>query len=701
MSARRNAHRQIAAVTKQTRLHPLLGPAIWVCALVGCETISDDEYAARLRLASTTGSESDTGQPATGGEEDCPGGPSLWFADMDGDGYGDPLAAIEACEQPSGTVANYDDCDDSDPDVAIPTSWYLDADEDGVGGDAATTVCQPPAGYVPVTGDCNDNDAAVFPGAIEVCDGVDNDCNGLADDEDPNTDYTGIPEVYRDNDADGVGSADDPLTACTVPSGYVTSSGDCDDDEPLASPELSEVCNDGIDNDCDGTANDCPLESTIVVDTDADIGFYTDKAFVSHGQRVRGLGDISGDGLDDLAIFVPGDGGGAVYIQTAVTALTGDIETEAAAGAKLAGPDEDGLFGQWMDATGDIDGDGFDDLAIGDPYDDTVAVDAGAAWVFTGPISGTVDVDATGFRLFGEGANAKAGWVIDAAGDVNSDGEIDFLVGAYTDASPLNQAGAAYLVHGPVTGDRFLADAHWVVRGSYQDRVGSSAAGGADFNGDGLADLVIGAERDDPDSLINAGSVMVFYGPVTGTATDADADAMRWSASAAANTGGALAVGGDINGDGLDDLLVGASGENGGGASGSGAVFVVAGPVSGLADLSGATARIDGSAAGDDVGSALSIAADMNWDGRHEVFLGARGVDQGSGERDGGAYLWFGPVSGTAALSSADVALLGGDGEQVGASVDGSTDFNADGLGDLVVGAPTGNRAFVVLGGGL
>ncbi|HCH66220.1 MAG TPA: hypothetical protein DFR83_25680, partial [Deltaproteobacteria bacterium] len=82
VSARRNAHRQIAAVTKQTRLHPLLGPAIWVCALVGCETISDDEYAARLRLASTTGSESDTGQPATGGEEDCPGGPSLWFADM-------------------------------------------------------------------------------------------------------------------------------------------------------------------------------------------------------------------------------------------------------------------------------------------------------------------------------------------------------------------------------------------------------------------------------------------------------------------------------------------------------------------------------------------------------------------------------------------------------------------------------------------
>jgi hypothetical protein len=120
-----------------------------------------------------------------------------------------------------------------------------------------------------------------------------------------------------------------------------------------------------------------------------------------------------------------------------------------------------------------------------------------------------------------------------------------------------------------------------------------------------------------------------------------------------------------------------------------------------MSDLSGAAARIDGTAAGDGVGGALSVAADMNADDIHEVFIGARGVDQGSGGRDGGAYLWYGPVSGTVGLGSADVELLGSDGAQVGAAVDAAADFNGDGVGDLMMGAPSGNRAFVVFGGGL
>ncbi len=670
-----------------------------VAAASGCETISEDEYEARLAWSAPQDErpESDTADPT----DDCPEGLSVWYTDADADGYGDPTTATEACEQPPGTSANYDDCDDTDADVAIPGEWYLDSDSDGVGGESVTTMCHPPTGYVAGTGDCDDTTADVFPGAPEVCDSVDNDCNELIDDDDPNLDRTELAVMYRDADGDGVGVEDDTIQACIVPEGYVSTFGDCDDTEPLATPGASEICDDGIDNDCDGTANDCELPPSIALNTDGDIRFYTDQAYVSHGERVRAVGDFSADGNTDVALSVPGEGEGTVYIMASLMAISGEAETESFAHARISGPGDDARFGHQVAGAGDVNSDGFDDLLVGDPFDDTAAADAGGSWLLLGPLSGDVDVASAGVALLGERADAKAGWSCAAAGDPNNDGVADLLVGAFTDAPTLDQAGAAYLVNGPVSGDTSLADADWVVRGGFQDRVGYDVAGDTDLNGDGVSDVVVGADRSDPSGYSNAGVVMVFYGPLSGSAVTADADALRWSATANAYTGVGLAVGGDVTGDGLDDLFIGATGENGGGTSGAGAAFVVAGPVSGATDLSGASARIDGASAGDSVGSAMAFAPDMNWDGASEVFVGARGVDQGSGGRDGGAYLWFGPVTGTLSLSSADLSLLGTDGQQVGASVDAAAEFNLDGLGDLVVGAPSGNRAFVVFGGGL
>jgi len=665
----------------------------------GCETISDDQYDARLAWGSSDAPSDDSADPGT--TDGCPDGESTWYADLDGDGYGDPTTAEQACEQPSNTVANYDDCDDSDPDVAIPAQWFLDSDGDGVGGDTVTTSCHAPIGYVPLTGDCNDTSADAYPGATEICDSLDNDCNGATDDDDPNLDLTDVPVGYRDADSDGVGTDTETIQACVVPSGYVLGAGDCDDSEPLASPELTEVCDDGIDNDCDGTANSCELPSSIALDTQADVRLYSDQPFVSHGERVVPIGDVSADGLGDLAVSVPGEGEGTVYVLSELPSLAGDTETETAARARLAGPADDGRFGYQVAALGDVNGDLLADLAIADPYDDTVDTDAGAVWLIAGPISGEVDVAAIGHPLYGEALDAKAGWAVHSAGDPNNDGVTDLIVGAYADPTAGSQAGAAYVVHGPVTGAVDLGDADWVVRGGFQDRVGFSVVGDADLDGDGISDLIVGADRVDPGGVTNAGAAMVFYGPVSGSAVGDDADAYLFSTTTSAYVGVALAAGGDLDGDGQDDLLVGATGENGGGTSGTGSVFIFSGPVSGVRDVAGSTGRIDGLAAGDTVGGAVSSVPDMNWDGRQEVFVGARGVDQGSGGRDGGAYLWFGPVTGTTDLSTADIALLGADGAQAGAAVAGAADLNADGLGDLIVGAPTGNTAFVVFGGGL
>ena len=116
-----------------------------------------------------------------------------------------------------------------DGTVAGEKDWYLDGDRDGYGDDAQTwTGCEPPSGFVYEGGDCDDTNRQAHPGAVEVCDGADNDCDGLTDDDD--TDGPVDPATwYRDGDGDGWGTADDTMQACAPASGYVAELGDCDD----------------------------------------------------------------------------------------------------------------------------------------------------------------------------------------------------------------------------------------------------------------------------------------------------------------------------------------------------------------------------------------------------------------------------------------------------------------------------------------
>ncbi|MCA9542712.1 MAG: putative metal-binding motif-containing protein, partial [Myxococcales bacterium] len=125
-----------------------------------------------------------------------------------------------------------------------------DNDMDGFGDPNISTIaCDQPTGYVDNDGDCNDMDANINPNAQEVCDGIDNDCDGLVDDEDPS--ISGQSAWYADNDMDGFGDPNTSTLACSQPAGFVGNDADCDDTDANVNPNAQEVC-DGIDNDCDG-----------------------------------------------------------------------------------------------------------------------------------------------------------------------------------------------------------------------------------------------------------------------------------------------------------------------------------------------------------------------------------------------------------------------------------------------------------------
>lgn len=141
------------------------------------------------------------------------------------------------------------DCDGSTDEGVVETTYYADSDGDGYGDSSRTTeACSQPAGYATNDDDCDDSDSGVHPGATERCDNEDDDCDGTID-ESTAVDAT---DWYADSDSDGYGDSGSSVTACDKPTGYVSDSSDCDDADATVYPGATELC-DGLDNDCDGS----------------------------------------------------------------------------------------------------------------------------------------------------------------------------------------------------------------------------------------------------------------------------------------------------------------------------------------------------------------------------------------------------------------------------------------------------------------
>ncbi|MCC6308829.1 MAG: putative metal-binding motif-containing protein, partial [Chitinophagaceae bacterium] len=250
---------------------------------------------------------------------------TTFYADADGDGYGDAANTTQACTAPTGYVTNSTDCDDSNPainpsatevcngidddcdgqiDEGVKTTFYADADGDGYGDAANTTqACTAPTGYVTNSSDCDDSNPAINPAATEVCNGLDDDCDGLIDAADPG--LTGGVTYYLDSDGDGFGDASNSIINCSLPNGYVENSADCDDNNASVFPGANELCN-GIDDDCNGQIDENPVDgNTYYADADGD-GFGNASNSIQACSTPNGYVANNTDCDDNNAAVFPG-----------------------------------------------------------------------------------------------------------------------------------------------------------------------------------------------------------------------------------------------------------------------------------------------------------------------------------------------------------------------------------------------------------
>jgi hypothetical protein len=171
---------------------------------------------------------------------------TVWYQDLDNDQVGNSNVTQVACLQPIGYVLTNGDCDDNNAAIVAPVIYYTDADQDGFGDDAsATPFCQAPVNMIAIGGDCDDTDNTVYPGATEVCDGLDNNCNGQFDEGLTFLNY------YFDGDSDGYGIGNSTVS-CTPLVGYATLTGDCDDSDNTVNPGATDTEGNNIDENCDG-----------------------------------------------------------------------------------------------------------------------------------------------------------------------------------------------------------------------------------------------------------------------------------------------------------------------------------------------------------------------------------------------------------------------------------------------------------------
>jgi hypothetical protein len=427
-------------------------------------------------------------------------------------------------------------------------------------------------------------------------------------------------------------------------------------------PKRVNVQNTSFDVDCNATWRGLLLELNLTGTGD-------------FGNPISGAGDVNNDSYDDLIIgaFSFNSSRGAAFI------FLGGPSMDSVPDLVLNGVSSGDYFGYSVSGAGDLNGDGFDDVIVGAPYNVYNGNMTGSAYVFYGgaTMDSTPDV-----ILYGEFDDDEFGVSVAGAGDVNKDGFDDVIVGADTNDNNDPDAGAAYIYFGGANMDNSADVGIWG-DSSYQDYFGSKVSSAGDVNKDGFDDVMVGAPSNDRGTT-DAGCVYIYFG---GATMDSTPDVIIAGTFTNEQLGTALASAGDVNNDGYGDVIIGSQYNSSGGFyAGAAYIYYGGASIDATADVS-----LVGTAPNDYFGFSVSGAVDLNNDGYDDVLVGAFCNDS-AGTDAGSVNIFFG---GAPMNNVSDIQLNGAAAQNYyGWSVAGTGDLNGDGFPGVLVGTAT-NKAYL------
>jgi hypothetical protein len=354
------------------------------------------------------------------------------------------------------------------------------------------------------------------------------------------------------------------------------------------------------------------------------------------GGSVSTAGDVNGDGFSDIVVGSQGFSNGQAY-EGAIYLYLGSVSGLSTDSSwRMEGNQTNANLGNSVSCAGDVNGDGYSDVIAGAAGFDNDQTDEGIVYVYHGSPSGLSVT--SNWSIEANQVSAFFGRSVSSAGDVNGDGYSDVIIGASTFTNDQYAEGAAFVYNGSASG--LSSVSNWSGEGNQEySSFGKSVSSAGDVNGDGYSDVIVGAARYD-NGQTNEGAAYVYHGSASGISSIAN-----WIVEGnltGANFGNSVSTGGDLNGDGYSDIIVGADYFNNGQAD-EGAAFVYHGSSSGLSTSSIWIA--EGNQAGANFGNSVSSAGDVDGDGYCDVIVGAQNYDNGE-SNEGSAFVYYGGSNG-------------------------------------------------------